>query len=102
MFRYKTSVILTAVLVLTALCTLPLAAQRETREQYDARRKWWREARFGLFLHWGLYAVPAETWNGKTNCGERPKQRSPMSRPGRPIKASPRFSINLETATRTP
>ncbi len=24
--------------------------------------QWWREARFGLFIHWGLYAVPAGTW----------------------------------------
>ena len=26
---------------------------------------WWREARFGLFIHWGLYAVPAGTWQGQ-------------------------------------
>jgi len=25
----------------------------ETREQRDARIKWWREARFGMFIHWG-------------------------------------------------
>jgi alpha-L-fucosidase len=27
--------------------------------------KWWREARFGMFIHWGLYAVPAGVWKGK-------------------------------------
>jgi alpha-L-fucosidase len=27
--------------------------------------QWWREARFGLFIHWGVYAVPAGTWQGK-------------------------------------
>jgi len=32
--------------------------------------QWWREARFGMFIHWGLYAVPAGTWNGKTDYGE--------------------------------
>jgi alpha-L-fucosidase len=37
----------------------------ETPAQRDARLKWWREARFGLFIHWGLYAVPAGTWQGK-------------------------------------
>ena len=26
--------------------------------------KWWREARFGLFIHWGLYSVPAGQWHG--------------------------------------
>jgi alpha-L-fucosidase len=26
------------------------------------RIKWWREAKFGMFIHWGLYAVPAGNW----------------------------------------
>jgi len=26
---------------------------------------WWREARFGLFIHWGLYAQPAGVWKGE-------------------------------------
>jgi alpha-L-fucosidase len=26
---------------------------------------WWRDARFGMFIHWGLYAVPAGTWHGE-------------------------------------
>jgi alpha-L-fucosidase len=26
---------------------------------------WWREARFGMFIHWGLYSIPAGEWNGK-------------------------------------
>ncbi|MEY3775523.1 MAG: hypothetical protein RLZZ129_2303 [Verrucomicrobiota bacterium] len=25
----------------------------------------WRAARFGLFIHWGLYAIPAGVWRGK-------------------------------------
>ncbi len=33
-----------------------------TREQ---RMEWWREARFGMFIHWGVYAVPAGTYNGQ-------------------------------------
>jgi len=37
----------------------------ETKDQRDARMAWWREARFGMFIHWGLYAVPAGTWNGE-------------------------------------
>ncbi len=37
----------------------------ETKAQRDARMAWWREARFGMFIHWGLYAVPAGTWDGK-------------------------------------
>jgi alpha-L-fucosidase len=37
----------------------------ETTEQRDARMKWWREARFGMFIHWGVYSVPAGTYKGK-------------------------------------
>lgn len=31
----------------------------------DRRLKWFREARFGLMIHWGLYSVPAGEWKGK-------------------------------------
>src|SRR3954463_13803501 len=30
----------------------------------DQRMRWWREARFGMFIHWGLYAVPAGEYHG--------------------------------------
>jgi len=36
----------------------------------DPRLDWWREARFGMFIHWGLYAIPAGEWNGRTDYGE--------------------------------
>ena len=39
--------------------------EAETRAARDQRMKWWREARFGMFIHWGLYAVPAGEYNGK-------------------------------------
>lgn len=41
----------------------------ETREHRDARMKWWREARFGMFIHWGLYAQLAGTWKGQRMSG---------------------------------
>jgi alpha-L-fucosidase len=31
----------------------------------DERMAWWREARFGMFIHWGVYAIPAGTWDGR-------------------------------------
>ena len=34
--------------------------------QTDPRLDWWREARFGMFIHWGLYAIPAGVWKGET------------------------------------
>lgn len=47
-----------------------LAAAAETSVEKDARMRWWREARFGLFIHFGLYAVPAGEWQGKSGHGE--------------------------------
>lgn len=32
----------------------------------DERMAWWRDAGFGLFIHWGLYAVPGGVYKGKT------------------------------------
>jgi alpha-L-fucosidase len=32
---------------------------KETETQKTDRMKWWTDARFGMFLHWGLYALPA-------------------------------------------
>jgi alpha-L-fucosidase len=43
---------------------------RESEIEHDARMAWWRDARFGLFIHWGLYAIPAGEWKGKTQYGE--------------------------------
>ncbi len=60
-----------AVLFLAVACVLPAAPSvaqvppAETPEQHDARMKWWREAKFGLFIHWGVYSVPAGFYKGK-------------------------------------
>jgi alpha-L-fucosidase len=32
---------------------------------HDARLQWWRDARFGMFIHWGVYSLPAGEWKGK-------------------------------------
>jgi alpha-L-fucosidase len=42
----------------------------ETQQGFDQRMAWWREARFGLFIHWGLYAIPAGEWKGQTDHAE--------------------------------
>jgi len=41
----------------------------ETKAQRDARMTWWRDARFGMFIHWGLYALPAGAWHGQPVSG---------------------------------
>ncbi len=35
----------------------------------DLRLAWWREAKFGMFIHWGLYALPAGIWKGQCFSG---------------------------------
>ncbi len=37
----------------------------ESKPARDARMKWWRDARFGMFIHFGLYSQPAGVWAGK-------------------------------------
>jgi alpha-L-fucosidase len=32
---------------------------------HESRMQWWRDARFGMFIHWGVYAVPAGTYKGQ-------------------------------------
>ena len=34
------------------------------------RLDWWRDARLGMFIHWGLYSVPAGAWQGATGHAE--------------------------------
>lgn len=43
---------------------------KETKEQRDARMAWFRDAKFGMFIHWGPYCVPAGEYKGKTTYGE--------------------------------
>ncbi len=47
--------------------TASAAAQtgKETPAERDRRMQWWRQAKFGMFIHWGLYAAPAGEYLGK-------------------------------------
>jgi hypothetical protein len=66
-----------AILTMTALCFLgagcrepapgpaPQDFLNESQDAFDARMQWWRDARFGMFIHWGAYAVPAGVYEGE-------------------------------------
>ena len=59
-------VLLITLLALAMFLTGAAHAQsKETKEQRDARMGWWRDAKFGMFIHWGVSAVPAGVRNGK-------------------------------------
>jgi len=45
------------------------AAFTETADQRDARMQWFRDAHFGMFIHWGLYSQLAGEWRDKTVTG---------------------------------
>ena len=39
----------------------------ETAAERNARMAWWRDARFGMFIHWNVSSVPAGVYHGKHN-----------------------------------
>jgi len=50
--------------VYTVIACIAFASSANSITQ-DERMKWWREARFGMFIHWGLYSIPGGEWKGK-------------------------------------
>lgn len=54
-FQCLTLSFLLLIISQSALPQLP----RETEAQKMQRLKWWTDSRFGMFIHWGLYALPA-------------------------------------------
>jgi alpha-L-fucosidase len=68
MFIEKLTIIMkTTNIVFAGILMLGICAVRQTLGQVpdaQTRMEWWREARFGMFIHWGVYAVPAGVYNG--------------------------------------
>ena len=48
----------------SALKTVVQTAAAEQKDE-DSHMDWWREARYGMFIHWGLYSVAGGEWEGK-------------------------------------
>jgi alpha-L-fucosidase len=77
MNRY-TNQSLIAALALSVVVQLAKAAEpanpdpyaNETPAQRDTRMQWWREARFGMMICWGVYAVPAGVYKDKRGGAE--------------------------------
>lgn len=42
------------------------SASNQNRLSDDERMTWWRDAGFGMFIHWGLYAIPGGIYEGDT------------------------------------
>ncbi|MDO5977475.1 alpha-L-fucosidase [Flavivirga spongiicola] len=43
----------------------PVNYLKESKEAFNERMEWWRKARFGMFIHWGVYSVPAGIYKDK-------------------------------------
>ena len=69
------------IILLLILLTVPAYSQylNKTKNEKDKRMAWWRNAKFGLFLHWGIYSVPAGEWDGKTNYAEWIREEAHIS-----------------------
>jgi alpha-L-fucosidase len=90
---------LTALLALAQQSTEDQAEQTQGQiwaSDRDERMAWWRDARFGMFVHWGLYSGAGGSWNGKVYpqhyaewiqnwasvpCGEYAKAMKPLFKP---------------------
>jgi alpha-L-fucosidase len=67
--RFPTRTLLSAFVIILGL--IPAAncqwAPMVTDANADTRIEWWRDAKFGLFIHWGLYSIPGRgewvQWN---------------------------------------
>jgi len=58
------------IIVLILSCSSDKTPQKDQAiTPQDERMEWWKEARFGLFIHWGLYAQPAGEWKGEQISG---------------------------------
>jgi len=64
----KSILCLILTIIYISSCKSPQTEQNylnESQQQKDERMSWWRDARFGMFIHWGLYAIPAGEYDGK-------------------------------------
>ena len=52
-----------AALILSLLSSVTAPAQPDAAR--EKRIQWWRQARFGMFIHWGLYAQDGCFWKGQ-------------------------------------
>ena len=43
--------------------------QQDYGPTHEQRMQWWRQAKFGMFIHWGIYSVPAGVYKGKDVSG---------------------------------
>ena len=63
----------------------PERGQRPGANQ-DQRLDWWREVKFGMFIHWGVYSIPAGVWHSEPHPGHRRMDHAARRDTGRGIR----------------
>lgn len=64
MLRIASYLLLILILTTSSITTIG------QQNQNDTRKEWWRDARYGMFIHWGAYSVSAGEWNGQSHYSE--------------------------------
>ncbi|MFO0855843.1 MAG: alpha-L-fucosidase [Phycisphaerales bacterium] len=69
--KTTTALIISSFTLLLAGCTNTRVERTEQQQPFVSssasadKMSWWREARFGMFIHWGVYSEAAGDWEGK-------------------------------------
>jgi alpha-L-fucosidase len=97
----KYALLLSALFAIPSLCraqTLTLQVNPntgETEAQFAARTQWWREAKFGMFIHWGIYSVPAQGEWYFYNARKQVKDYEPYAKQFDPVKFNARQWVKI-------
>ncbi len=75
--------VLAFICIATLVTTVSMAQNIEgvaTSKQDDPKMQWWKDAKFGMFIHWGIYSVPSGKWEDKTTYDEWIMQHAKIRR----------------------
>ena len=88
----KKALLIVAVLLIPSGMIYSNPAPQPDEPSQDERMAWWRDAGFGMFIHWGLYAIPAGEYKGERVRGNA---EWIMDKLDIPVKEYEQFADNL-------
>ncbi|MBK7107018.1 MAG: alpha-L-fucosidase [Ignavibacteriae bacterium] len=59
------NIMMALIFLLNLICLKAQDFTNETKQETDLRMEWWNDAKFGMFIHWGVYSVPAGWYKDK-------------------------------------
>jgi len=91
-------------MVMTGVAQAP-PAPKPLDPAKEKRLEWFRDAKYGMFIHWGLYAIPAGEWQGRrclglgewlmNRCQVPVKEYEQLAKQFNPIKYDPDAWVQL-------